>query len=146
MFDLKQSLNAISSKWKYKLDEINPGVYRMDVELKVSEDNFRYQFVYIWQIEDRFFGEPAVFMNSRCGEYSSSVDLHSILDESSFCNLSSFALNKDKRADGSSCEVLVCQSALPVETISEALLDKAIYEVAFNADMAEEKYFGGDGN
>jgi len=146
MFDLKQSLDAISAKWKYKLDELSPGVYRMDVALKVAEDKWRYQFVYLWQIADRYFGQPAVFMNSRCGEFSSNINLYQLLKEAGYGSLSTITVTTDKRADGSPCETVVCQAAIPVEFISELMLDKTIYEVAFNADVVEEKYFGGDGN
>lgn len=146
MFDLKQTLENISAKWKYKLDEVSPGVFRMDVALKVGEDKWRYQFVYIWQIPDRYFGQPAIFMNSRCGEYSPNLNLYHMLKESGYGSLSSITVTTDKKADGSPCETIVCQSAIPVEFVTEQIVDKTIFEVAYNADIIEEKYFGGDGN
>ncbi|MBK6836341.1 MAG: hypothetical protein IPG89_19595 [Bacteroidetes bacterium] len=146
MFDLKKTLDAISAKWKYKLDELSPGVYRMDVALKIDEDNWRYQFVNISQVADRYFGEPAVLLTSRCGEYSTKVDLYLLLKEAGLNSQSTFTVIPDKRENGSPCEAIICQAAIPVECITEALLDKTLYEVAFNADLVEEKYFGGDGN
>jgi hypothetical protein len=147
MFNLKQSLDAISAKWKYKLDELStPGVYRMDVAIKVGEEKWRYQFVYIWESKERYFGKPAIYMNSRCGEASQRLNYYNILKEAGFGNLTSITVTTDKRADGSDCETIVCQAGLPVDFITEELLSNTIYEVANNADIIEEKYFGGDGN
>ncbi len=85
-------------------------------------------------------------MNSRCGEASMKLNLYNILKEAAFGNLSSLAIANDKKADGSDTETVVCQAALPLEFITEDMLDKTIFEVANNADIIEEKYFGGDGN
>lgn len=146
MFDLKQALNNISAKWKYKLDEISPNVYRMDVAIKIGDDKWRYQFVYIWESEKRYFGQPVVYMNSRCGMVSPSINFYTILKEAGYCNLSNLTVTTDKTADGKDCETIICQAGLPLEFINEVMLDKTIYEVANNADIIEEKYFGGDGN
>ncbi|MCD6069227.1 MAG: hypothetical protein K0S33_4053 [Bacteroidetes bacterium] len=147
MFNLKQSLDAISAKWKYKLEELStPGIYRMDVAIKIGDDKWRYQFVYIWESKERYYGQPAIYLNSRCGEISAKLNLYNILKESAYGNLSSLTITTDKRADGSDCETIICQAALPVEFITEDMLSKTIFEVANNADIVEEKYFGGDGN
>lgn len=145
--DLKLALENIAAKWKYKLDEISPGVFRMDVAIKVNDTTWRYQFVYIWIIENRISGgKPAIYMNSRCGEFNTNLNLYSILKESGYGNYSTLTVTTDKRADGSPCETVICQAALALEKTTEDLLDMVIYEVANNADIVEEKYFGGDKN
>ncbi|MDP2385623.1 MAG: hypothetical protein Q8M29_04575 [Bacteroidota bacterium] len=146
MFDLRQSLTAIASKWKYKLEEISPAIFKIDVAIKIGEDKWRYQYVFVWEQKERYNGQSAIYMNSRCGEASVKLNLYNILKEAAFGNLSSLAIANDKRADGSDTETVVCQAALPTEFITQDMLDKTIYEVANNADIIEEKYFGGDGN
>ena len=49
-FELKQSLTNISERWKYKMEEVSPGVFRMDVAIKMKDGAWRYQFVYVWLI------------------------------------------------------------------------------------------------
>lgn len=44
--DLKNALTNISEKWKYKLDETSPGVFRLDVAMKQTDGTLRYQYVY----------------------------------------------------------------------------------------------------
>ncbi|HEY1040279.1 MAG TPA: hypothetical protein VGF30_12775 [Bacteroidia bacterium] len=146
MLDLKQSLTNISTKWKYKLEEISPNIFKIDVAIKIGEDKWRFQNVYIWEMKERYYGQPAIYMNSRCGEASAKINLYNILKEAAYGNVSSLAIVNDKKADGSDTETIVCQAGLPLEFASEELLDKTIYEVANNADIIEEKYFGGDGN
>lgn len=144
MIDLKTSLQNISAKWKYKLDEISPNMWRMDVALKMKDESWRYQFVYLWEIENRFFGKPAIYMNSRVGEYNTNLNLYSLLKEAGFGNYTTITVTTDKRADGTPCETIICQAAIAKEHATEDMLDQVMYEVANNADIAEEKFFGGD--
>lgn len=146
MIDLKTALTNISTRWKYKLEEVSPNVWRMDVALKMKDESWRYQFVYVWQIDTRFQGKPAIYMNSRCGEFNSNLNLFSLLKESGYGNYCSVTVTTDKRADGSPCETVIVQASLSVEHTTEDLLDKVCYEVASNADIIEEKFFGGDNN
>ncbi|MGZ3862848.1 MAG: hypothetical protein ACXVPN_10590 [Bacteroidia bacterium] len=146
MLDLKTALANISTKWKYKLDEVSPGVWRVDVALKMKDESWRYQFVYVWIVETRFQGKPAIYMNSRCGEYNSNLSLYNLLKESGYGNYSSVTVTTDKRVDGSPCETVIVQASLSQEHTTEALLDAVIFEVANGADIIEEKFFGGDTN
>lgn len=144
--NLKLSLENIAARWKYKLDEISPGVFRIDVAIPLKEGGNRFQFVYVWQIENRHFGKPVIYMNSRCGEYTSNINLYQMLQESGYGNYSCVTVTTDKRADGTPCETIIVQAGQPVEFTNESILNEAIYEVASNADIIEEKYFGGDKN
>ena len=146
MIDLKTALTNISNKWKYKLEEVSPNVWRLDVALKMKDESWRYQFVYVWIVETRFQGNPAIYMNSRCGEFNSNLNLYSLLKESGYGNYSNVTVTTDKRADGSPCETVIVQASLSVDFTTEDLLDKVIYEVASNADIMEEKFYGGDAN
>ena len=145
-FELKQSLTNISERWKYKMEEVSPGVFRMDVAIKMKDGAWRYQFVYVWIIAGRYFGKDVVYMNSRCGEFTQNLNLYKLIKEGGYGTFSSVTVTTDKRADGSPCETVVVQAVQPIEFTSEVILNEAIYDVAFNADAIEALYFGGDKN
>ncbi|MBS1637995.1 MAG: hypothetical protein JST26_18930 [Bacteroidetes bacterium] len=144
--DLKIVLSNIAARWNYKLDELSPGVFRMDVALKMKDGSFRYQFVYIWIIPGRYMGKDVVYMNSRCGEFSPNLNLYKLLKESGCGTYCSITVTTDKRADGSPCETVIAQAVQPIQYTNEEILNEVIYDVAYNADIVEEVYFGGDNN
>jgi hypothetical protein len=128
------------------VDEISPGIFRIDVAIKQKDGTFRYQFVYVWIIKERYFGKDVVYMNSRCGEFTQSLNLYKMLKESGYGTFSSVTVTTDKRADGSPCETVIVQAVQPIEFTNETILNEVIYDVAFNADIIEVTYFGGDNN
>ncbi len=144
--DLKIALTNICEKWKYKMDEISPGIFRIDVSIKQKDESMRYQFVYAWIIPDRHWGKPVVYMNSRCGEFNLNLNLYQILKESGYGTYTSITITTDKRADGSPCETIVAQAVQPIEHTNEAILNECLYDVAVSADTVEKIYFGGDKN
>jgi hypothetical protein len=145
-FDLKSVITGISEKWKYKTDEVAPGTFRIDVAIKMKNDSWRYQFVYVWIIAGRYFGKDVVYMNSRCGEYNPNLNHYKLLREGGCGTYAQVTVTTDTRPDGSSCETVIVQAVQPVELTNEEILNAAIYDVAFNADIIEESYFGGDVN
>ncbi|MCE3225635.1 MAG: hypothetical protein K0S32_186 [Bacteroidetes bacterium] len=145
-FDLKQALTNIAERWKYKMEEVSPGVYRMDVAIKMKDGTWRYQFVWAWLIAGRHFGKDVIYMNSRCGEYNPNLNHYKMLKEGGYGTFAQVTITTDKRKDGSPCETVIVQASCPVELISETYLNEALYDVAFNADIIEESYFGGDNN
>jgi hypothetical protein len=146
MFDLKTAVTNIAAKWKYKLDEVSPGVYRMDVAIKMKDDSWRYQMVWVWLITGRHFGKDVVYMNSRCGEYNPNINHYKLLKEGGYGTFAQVTVTTDKRADGSPCETIIVQAVQPVELTNETILNEVIYDVAYNADIIEGSYFGGDKN
>lgn len=146
MFDLKVALTNIAERWKYKMEEVTPGVYRLDVALKMKDETWRYQFVYVWIIAGRHFGKDVVYMNSRCGEYNPNLNHYKIIKESGYGTYAQVTITTDKRADGSPCETVIVQAVQPIELTNEAIINEVIYDVAYNADIIEETYFGGDNN
>ena len=139
--ELNGMLTAISEKWKYKLEEIGNDTFRMDVAIKMKDDSWRYQYVYVWlrmQGEEQF-----VYMNSRIGQYDQRLDMYKLLIESGFCRYSAVTILPDTK-DGRNVET-VCVSASPhSKVITQDLLDLILYDVAFNADYLEKMIFGGD--
>ena len=146
MFDLKTAVTNIANKWKYKLDEISPGVFRMDVAIKMKDGSWRYQMVYIWVITGRHFGKDVVYMNSRCGEYNPNLNHYKLLKEGGYGTYAQVTVTTDKRANGEPCETIIVQAVQPIELTNENILNEVIYDVAYNADIIEETYFGGDQN
>lgn len=141
--ELQVLLQGISDKWKYKLEEINDDKFRLDVAIKMKDDTWRYQYVYVWiKLQGK---ESYIYMNSRVGLYDRRVDLYNLIIESGFCKYSTVTILPDK-IDGRDCES-ICVSASPqAKLISQDLLDNIIYDVAFNADYLEKKIFNEDKN
>lgn len=79
--DLKTVLTSICDRWKYKLDETSPGVFRLDVAMKQTDGSTRCQFVYAWLIKERYMGKDAFYFNSRCCVYTPNINLYHHLGE-----------------------------------------------------------------
>ena len=146
IMDLKATLINISEKWKYKLDETSPGVFRLDVAMKQKDGSLRYQYVYGWVIKERYQGKDAFYFNSRCGVYTPNINLYQMLKESSYCTYCSVVLTSDKKIDGTPCESIVVHAIQPIELTNEAIINEVIWDIATNADIIEKNYFGGDNN
>lgn len=144
--DLKLAITNISTRWNYKMDEVSPGIFRVDVAIKMKDGSYRYQFVYVWIIAGRYHGKDVVYMNSRCGEYGPNLNLYKLLKESGYGTYCSVTVTTDKRADGTPCETVIVHAVQPVEFTSETILNEVLFDVAYNADIIEETYFGGDSN
>ena len=100
MFDLKTAMTNISTKWKYKLDEVSPGIFKVDVAIKMKDDTWRYQNVWVWEIKGRHFGKDVIYMNSRCGEYNPNLNHYKMLKEGGYGTVAQVTITTDKRADG----------------------------------------------
>lgn len=144
--DLKTVLTNISTKWNYKLDELENNVFRMDVAIKQADEKWRYQFVYIWRIPGRHYKKDVIYLNSRCGEYNPNLNHYKLLKEGGYGTFAQVTVTTDKRTDGSPCETVIVQAVQPEELTNEAILNEVIYDVAYNADYIEKEYFGGDTN
>lgn len=146
MIQLNQTLKEVAERWKYKIEEFPNGVFRMDVTIPLKTGGTRFQYVYIWIISGRFFGRDTIYMNSRCGTYSPSLDLYKILKAAGGCNYSSITTTTDKASDGTPCETIIAQAALPLDTCNPEILNDAIYDTAVAADYVESLVFGVDVN
>ncbi|MBL7912032.1 MAG: hypothetical protein JNJ41_13320 [Bacteroidia bacterium] len=144
MFDLKTAMTNISNKWKYKLDEVSPGIWKIDVALKMKDNSWRYQNVWVWEIKGRHFGKDVIYMNTRCGEYNPNLNHYKMLKEGGYGTFAQVTITTDKRPDGTPCETVIVQAVQPIELTNETILNEVIYDVAYNADIIEMTYFGGD--
>jgi hypothetical protein len=145
-YDLGEALQNIAAKFNYKLEMINETQYRMDVALKLKDGSFRYQFVYIWISKGFAKGKDVIYMNSRCGTYTPMLNLYNVMKEASWGVYSMVTITTDKSKDGVPCETVIVQASPIAEYTSPELLNEIIFEVASNADIIEEKFFGGDHN
>jgi hypothetical protein len=143
--ELQPTLQQIATRYNYKLDEVSPGTFRMDVAIPLKDGKFRYQFVYIWIIKEQS-GRERIYMNSRCGTFTPQLNLYNLLKESAFGNYTTVTITNDKTKDGAPCETVITQAVPALALTTPELLNEIIYEVAVNADIIEEKFFGGDNN
>ena len=144
MVDLKTVMTNISNPWKYKLDEVSQGIWKIDVALKMKDGSWRYQNVWVWEIKGRHFGKDVVYMNTRCGEYNPNLNHYKMLKEGGYGTFAQVTITTDKRPDGTPCETVIVQAVQPIELTNETILNEVIYDVAYNADIIEMTYFGGD--
>ncbi len=143
--ELQATLQQIATRYNYKLDEIKPGTFRMDIAVPLKDGKFRYQFVYIWKIQEPS-GRERIYMNSRCGIYTPQLNLYNIMKEAAYGNYCTVTITTDQNADGVPCETIITQAVPALAMTTPELLNEIIYEVAVNADIIEEKFFGGDKN
>lgn len=146
MYNLFEKLTAIATKYNYKIKDIGDNKYSMDIALKLKDGTFRYQFVYVWISNIGRDSKPCIYMNSRVGRFTPNLNLYNILKEAGYGIYSSVTIVNDKDKEGNPCETVIVQAAPNVEHTNDDLLNDIIFEVAANADLLEEKFFGGDHN
>lgn len=142
--DLKLQMEQIAAKTGYPFKDYGNGYYSLDVTLVISETVKRYQIVFA-KIENNKEGVPVrILIQSRAGIYTPMLNLYNIIKEGNYLNYSTICIIPEKDKEGRPCETLYVQSAPLITMTPPDLLEKIIYEVANNADIIEEKYFGGD--
>lgn len=144
--DLKSMMERISAKFNYPFKDYGNGYFSLDVTLKINETTTRYQIVYA-KIENNKEGVPMrVLVQSRAGLYTPMLNLYNVLREGNYLNYATVCIIPEKDREGRPCETVYVQSAPLIAHTSPELLESIIYEVANNADIIEEKFFGGDHN
>jgi hypothetical protein len=142
--DLKATMEAISAKFNYPYKDYGNGYHSLDVTLKINDTTNRYQIVFA-KVENNKERVPTrILVQSRCGFYNPTVNLYSIIKEGNYLNYSTLCIIPEKDKDGRPVETLYVQSAPLIAHTTPDLLEKIVYEVGNNADIIEEKYFGGD--
>lgn len=142
--DLKQTLTDIALKWGYKMEELTPGVFGMDISIKrKTSETIRYQYITV-RFEEFEGAEKKIYISSRSGICHDGLNYHDILKESLFCNYCTVSILATKDKEGNPDESLIVQAAPLEKHTSPDMLDTILFEVANNADYIEEKYFGGD--
>ncbi len=143
--NLHETLTDIARRWNYKVSEVSPGVFAIDIPLKLQDGTTRYQFAYA-RMEAAQNGQQRIYITSRCGVYHPNLNFYSLLRETGNCNYTTITIGNGKDKDNKPIEVVMAQAA-PLEGLtSPELLDAILFEVANTADYIESKYFGGDVN
>lgn len=143
--ELKETLERIAQRWSYKMTETSPGVFALDVGIKLKDGTVRYQFVYA-RVEEAQPGNPRIYITSTCGIYKTDLNFYDLLKETAWCNYSTITIGKRKSKEGVDTDVVMTQAAPLVAHTSPDLLDAVLFEVANMADFVEQKYFGADVN
>ncbi len=146
MIDLKEVLTEYAEAKKYKLKEMDGGVFSLDIAMKLSDGSFRYQFVWAWVIPGRAKGQDCIYLNSRIGTYNPTVNLYNLMKDSGAGVYSSVTIVNDKDKQGNPCETIVVHASPIREMVSKEEFLYILWEVAERADILEERFFGGDNN
>lgn len=146
MVDLKKLIQDTADKFITKFKELGENSFVIDIPLKLKDGSFRYQYVYASFSKGFAKGKDCFYVYSRCGTYSSDLNLYSLLKEAKFGVYSMVTILSDKDGDGNSVESVIVQASPIVEYTTYDELFYVICEVAEVADLLEEKYFGVDKN
>jgi hypothetical protein len=142
--ELKQTLTDIALKWGYKMEELSPGVFGLDISIKrKNSDTIRYQYVTA-RFEEIEGAEKKVYISSRSGICHNGLNYYELLKESLFCNYCTVCILATKDKEGNPNESVIVQAAPLAKHTNSDMLDTILFEVANNADYIEEKFFGGD--
>ena len=146
MIQLKETITEYALEKGFKMKEVNPGVFSLDIRMPLNDGTFRYQFVWIWEIAGRAKGQDCIYLNSRVGVYNPTLNLYNMVKDSGAGIYSSLTIVNDKDKEGNPCESLVVHASPIKSQLSKEQLFYIIREVAEQADIMEEIYFVVDKN
>ena len=146
MIDLKKVLTDYANSKKYKLKEMDNGIFSLDISMKLSDGSMRYQYVWIWVIPGRAKGQDCIYLNSRVGTFNPTINLYRLMKDSGAGVYSSVTIVNDKDKQGNPCESIVVHASPIQNMVTKEEFLYILWEVAERADILEERYFGGDDN
>ena len=146
MIELKKVLTNYAASKKYKLKEVDKGVFSLDISMNLSNGSMRYQYVWIWIIPGGAKGKDCVYLNSRVGTFNSTVNLYGLMKDSGKGVYSSVTILDDKDKKGEPCESVIVHASPMIDRLTEEEFLYILWEVAERADILEEQYFGKDDN
>ena len=82
MINLKKVLTDYADSKKYKLKEMDNGIFSLDISMKLSDGSMRYQYVWIWVIPGRAKGQDCIYLNSRVGTFNPTINLYGLMKDS----------------------------------------------------------------
>lgn len=146
MIHLKESITEYALKKGFKMKEVNPGVFILEIQIPFDDGTIRYQLVWIWEIAGRANGQDCIYLNSRVGVYNPTLNLYNMIKDSGAGIYSSITIVNDKDIEGNPCESLVVHASPIKSQLSKEQLFYIIWEVAEQADFMVERYLGVDEN
>lgn len=137
-------LPQLASEWNTKFEKLDDGVtWAIDVPFKLKDNTTRYQWVYISYGVGVAKGKDIYDVRSKVGDYSATVNLHGMLQEAKFGYYSAVCIREIKR-EGNPVDVIYVQAGPLAEYVTTYEHFKFIIdEVGGNADILEEKFYGG---
>lgn len=138
--NLKETLSQIALKWGYRLQEIRPDSFNMEVSLVRNKVDTRFQIVTVQR--ESLEGKPVrIYMQGYCGIIKDNTFLRDILKISIGYNYCTPALLDTKDKDGNPVTELIVQACPQEEFTTPEMLDAIIFEVADKADYLVMKFF-----
>ena len=139
-------LERIAKDYGYKMSEFAPNKFMIKVAFNLPDGSQRHQTVYAWISDIGRNNKPCIYMNTRVGIYNENINLYNFAKDAAFGVYSAVAIVPDKDMAGNPCETIIVQAAPNLESTNYDLFKDILTEVAYNADVLEEKYFGKDIN
>lgn len=137
---LKEVLSNISLKWGYRLQEVKPDTFNIEVSLVRNKVDTRFQMVTVQR--ESMEGKPSrIYIQGYCGIISDKLPLRDVLKSAITYNYCTASLLDIKDKEGYPVSELIVQSCPQEEFTTPELLDAIIFEVADKADYFVLKYF-----
>lgn len=137
---LKETLSQIALRWGYRLQEVRPDFFNMEISLVRNKVDTRYQLVTIQR--ESLQDKPArIYLQGYCGILNDRVSLREILKITIGYNYCTPALLETKDKDGNPITELIIQACPQEEFTTPELLDAILFELADKADYLVLKYF-----
>lgn len=137
-------LPELAMDWNTKFEKLDDGVtWAIDVPINAKNDKQRFQWVYISYGVGVAKGNDIYDVRSKIGDYLPTLNLHGMMVEAKY-GFYSMVCIKELRRDGKRVEVMNVQAGpLADHVTSYEQFKFIIQEVADNADILEDKFFGG---
>lgn len=137
---LKETLSEIALKWGYRLQEIRPDSFNIEISLVRNKVDTRFQIVTVQR--ESLEGKPSrIYIQGYCGIINDEIPLRDVLKIAIGYNYCTVALLDTKDKNANPVTELIVQACPQEEFIVPEMLDAIIFEVADKADYLVMKYF-----
>ena len=137
---LKETLSEIALKWGYRLKELKPDSFNMEVSLVRNKVDTRFQIVTVQR--ESAEGKPSrIYIQGYCGIVYEGISFRDVLKLAIGYNYCTPALLDTKDKEGNPVTELIVQACPQEEFTTPEILDSIIFEVADKADYLVMKYF-----
>ena len=137
---LKETLSQIALKWGYRLQELKPDFFNIEINLVRNKVDTRYQLVTVQR--EQHENKPArIYLQGYCGIINENISLKEVLKLAIGYNYCTPALLDTKDKDGNAVTELIIQACPQEEFTTPELLDAIIFELADKTDYLILKYF-----
>jgi len=137
---LKETLSEIALKWGYRLQEIRPDSFNIEISLVRNKVDTRFQIVTVQRESQE--GKPSrIYIQGYCGIIDEGIPLRDVLKIAIGYNYCTVALLDTNDKNANPVTELIVQACPQEEFIVPEMLDAIIFEVADKADYLVMKYF-----